>query len=63
MSDTTAFYRVTRRISEAREGIAEYLAQGGAKSHEEYMKLVGKCEALAEIEAEIKDVEKELLEE
>lgn len=61
MSDDTVFYRVYRRITEAREGIAQYLAQGGAKNHEEYMKLVGKCEALAEIEHEIKDVEQEFL--
>jgi len=60
-NDTTAFYRVLRRISEAREGIAQYLAQGGAKNYDEYTKLVGKCEALSEIEAEIKDVEQEML--
>jgi hypothetical protein len=63
MNEPTVFYRVTRRITEAREGISAYLAQGGAKNYEEYMKLVGKCEALAEIEAEIKDVEQEFLEE
>ncbi len=37
--------------------IADHMAGGGCQSHEEYVRLVGKVEALALIEREIIDLE------
>jgi len=40
--------------------IADHMAGGGCSNHEEYIRLVGKVEALALIEREILDLEKRL---
>ena len=37
--------------------IADHMAGGGCQNHEEYVRLVGKVEALAIIEREILDLE------
>jgi hypothetical protein len=37
--------------------IADHMAGGGCQNHEEYVRLVGKVEALALIEREILDLE------
>jgi len=48
---------VLNRVEEQREGIRHYLAGGGVDSHLEYIKLVGKYEALGNIVEEIREVE------
>ena len=40
--------------------IADHMAGGGCQDHEEYIRLVGKVEALALIERDILDLEKRL---
>jgi len=40
--------------------IADHMAGGGCQNHEEYVRLVGKVEALALIEREILDLEQRL---
>ena len=57
MSEPTVFHAVFKRITESKAGIEQFLAGGGAKDHESYVRLVGKYEALGQVEAEIKDIE------
>jgi len=40
--------------------IADHMAGGGCQNHEEYVRLVGKVEALALIERDILDMEQRL---
>ena len=40
--------------------IADHMAGGGCQNHEEYLRLVGKLEALALIERDILDMEQRL---
>jgi len=40
--------------------IADHMAGGGCQNHEEYLRLVGKVEALALIERDILDMEQRL---
>jgi hypothetical protein len=40
--------------------IADHMAGGGCQNHEEYVRLVGKVEALALIERDILDLEQRL---
>ena len=40
--------------------IADHMAGGGCQDHEEYIRLVGKVEALALVERDILDLEKRL---
>lgn len=40
--------------------IADHMAGGGCQNHEEYVRLVGKVEALALVERDILDMEKRL---
>ena len=54
---------VKKRIRDYMNEAADYLACGGAKSFEEYHRIVGKIEALALIEREIIDTEALLLNE
>jgi len=40
--------------------IADHMAGGGCQNHEEYLRLVGKVEALALVERDILDLEQRL---
>jgi hypothetical protein len=40
--------------------IADHMAGGGCQNHEEYLRLVGKVEALALVERDILDMEQRL---
>ena len=55
--EQSIFLTVLNRIEEQREGIRHYLAGGGVDSHLDYIRLVGKYEALGNIAEEIKEVE------
>jgi hypothetical protein len=57
MSEPTVFHAVFKRIAESKTGIEQFLAGGGANNHEAYVRLVGKYEALGQVEAELKDIE------
>jgi len=48
---------VKDRIRAYLNDIADHMAGGGCQNHEEYVRLVGKVEALALIEREILDLE------
>jgi len=51
---------IKERIRGYMNDIADHMAGGGCQSHEEYVRLVGKVEALALIERDILDLEKRL---
>lgn len=50
------------RVGEQKSSIALFLANGGAKSFEEYCRLVGEYSAFCRLESDIKDAEQTLIE-
>lgn len=50
------------RVAEQKSAIEQFLAGGGAKSYEDYCRMVGEYSALQKIEGEIKDAEQRFLE-
>jgi len=51
---------VKDRIRTYLNDIADHMASGGCEKHEDYVRLVGKVEALALIERDILDLEQRL---
>lgn len=52
-----------KKIEGYKEQLALHLMAGGARSHEDYCRTVGKAEAFEYILSDIKDIEKKYLEE
>ena len=52
-----------RRISDRKSHIEQSLAGGAARSYEEYCKLTGEYGAYADMESEVKEIEKRYLDE
>lgn len=50
------------QIDERKSSIAQFLANGGAKSFEEYCRCVGEYSALNKVMDDIKDVEQRFIE-
>lgn len=59
---TSPFYNVLREIAEQKAEAQIHLAQGGAKSYEEYCRVVGAYRALEQVEAVIKEQEQRYVE-
>ena len=51
---------VRQRIREYLNDIADHMAGGGCENYEEYIRLVGKVEALALIERDILDLQQRI---
>ncbi|HEY7822469.1 MAG TPA: hypothetical protein VIG24_06545 [Acidimicrobiia bacterium] len=54
---------IKKRIEEYKEQLSLHLMAGGARSHEDYCRTVGKAEAFEYILSDIKDIEKKYLDE
>ena len=50
------------KISEYKRSIELFLAEGGAKTQEDYVKLTGKYEAFRIIEEDLREIEKRYIE-
>ncbi len=61
MSDTV-FSILKRRLDERKSSIELFLAQGGAKSYDEYLRSVGMYAATNESLQDIQEIEKRFLE-
>jgi hypothetical protein len=51
------FYPILRELEDRKLSIQVYLAEGGAKTPEEYWRKVGEYAALIRFESELKDLE------
>lgn len=60
--DETVFSILLRRLEEKKSSIELFLAQGGAKSHEDYVRMVGEYSSTTGMIDEVKDLEKRFLE-
>ena len=56
------FYRALKDIAEQKVDLQVHLAQGGAKTQEEYWRMVGSYTALERVEAALKDQEQSYIE-
>ena len=52
------FYPVIREIVDRKTGLQVHLAEGGAKTLEDYWRAVGEYTALSRVEDELKDLER-----
>lgn len=52
------FYPVIREIVDRKTGLQVHLAEGGAKTPEDYWRAVGEYTALSRVEDELKDLER-----
>lgn len=59
--DDTVFALLLRSVAEQKQNIMQHLANGGAKSHEEYCHSTGYFSALQRFEDDIKDLEKRFI--
>lgn len=62
MNDTV-FTLLLRYVDERKEGLVSHLANGGAKTYEDYAKMTGMIQALTAVEDEIKGLEKRFMDE
>ena len=53
----SVFYPVLRDIEEQKKAVELHLANGGAKTQEDYWRLVGGYEAISRVEDMLKDTE------
>ena len=53
---------IKNKISEYKSSIALFLAEGGATTHEDYVKLTGKYEAFRLLEEDLLEIEKKYIE-
>lgn len=53
---------ILTKVEDQKRSIELFLAGGGAKSYEEYSRMVGEYSALIKMEGDIKDVEQRFLE-
>jgi hypothetical protein len=51
------FYPILRELEARKLGLQVHLAEGGAKTPEEYWKMVGEYTALIRLEGELKELE------
>jgi len=61
MMQDTVFALLLRGITEQRVRLMEHLANGGAKSYEDYCRATGEYTALQRMEDDIKDLEKRFI--
>lgn len=50
-----------RRLEERKTSVEQFLARGGAKSYEEYMKLTGSYDAMNDAIEDAKEIEKRFI--
>ena len=53
---------IKSKIADYKSSIELFLAEGGAKTHEEYVKLTGKYEAFRILEEDLLEIEKKYIE-
>ena len=53
---------IKSKIADYKSSIELFLAEGGAKTHEDYVKLTGKYEAFIIIEEDLLEIEKKYIE-
>ena len=61
MEEDTVFVVLLRNIAERKARLMEHLANGGAKSYDEYCRWTGEFSALQTMEDDIKDLEKRFI--
>lgn len=59
--EDTVFALLLRNVAEQKQGLMEHLANGGAKSYEEYCRSTGYFSALQRMEDDLKDLEKRFI--
>ncbi len=52
---------IKNKIADYKSSIALFLAEGGAATHEDYVKLTGKYEAFRMLEEDLLEIEKNIL--
>lgn len=53
---------LVRQLEEYKSSIALWLAQGNAKTHEDYLKMSAKYEAYEQLQEDVKELEKRYIE-
>jgi len=59
--EDTVFALLLRSVNERKQALQEGLACGGAKSYEDYCRLVGEYTAMRRFEDDVKDLEKRFI--
>ena len=63
MNEQSIFKPFREKIRAYMNDIADHMAGGGCQNHEEYIRLVGKVEALALLERDLIDYEQRFIQE
>jgi len=63
MNEQSVFKPLRDKIRAYMNDIADHMAGGGCQNHEEYIRLVGKVEALALLERDLIDYEQRFIQE
>jgi len=63
MNEQSMFKPLRDKIRAYMNDIADHMAGGGCQNHEEYIRLVGKVEALALLERDLIDYEQRFIQE
>lgn len=61
MMESTVFTLILRGLNERQEALKDHLANGGARSFEDYCKSIGEYAALRTLESDVKDLEKRFI--
>ena len=59
--ETTVFALLLRELGERQESIRDHLANGGAKSYEDYCRIVGAYGAMQQTVDDVKELEKRFI--
>lgn len=59
--DNSIIAILLRNVSEGKSSIEQFLANGNAKSYEEYCRMVGEYTAYSNLEQDIKEIEKRFI--
>lgn len=63
MNEQSVFKPLRDKVRAYMNDIADHMAGGGCQNHEEYIRLVGKVEALALLERDLIDYEQRFIQE
>ena len=63
MNEQSVFKPLRDKVQSYMNDIADHMAGGGCQNHEEYIRLVGKVEALALLERDLIDYEQRFIQE
>jgi hypothetical protein len=61
MMEQTVFVLLLRGISEKKQSLSSHLANGNARSYEDYCRIVGEYAAYDQIEVDVKELEKRFI--